>query len=492
MLIAVGIALVFLLTLICGSICLAGAVPGKLGIRAAAVILGFTVILGAGAWLRLWLVPAHHVMYLDEPWYQEAAGSLIEKGQMELCQETFSGESCTPYPKAPGWPVMLSGIFLFTGTSDAAAIGFCAFLGILTILLAAACTRMLGGSWLHAFSAAAVLAAFPSHVSWSATAETSIPAAAALMAGMCGVLLFLQKQRVEAALLAAGGITLSATVRPELLVAMIPAGVLMVLMKKRIGYIGVGLLLAGALFAVVSMASMWKLNEEIYGGTFFSLGNMIKSPAALFDVPWFGVVYLLLLVLGTAGVVLKRSRPAVLLFGAAFLCILTLLAFERFAERMMIAPAAVLIPLAIFAGDWGKWRLPWITVVLAVGASIPGLGTAARPSDTQVLETHLSGAVADHKLPKDALVLAEYPAVLTATSDHKVMATERALSGDLSGLIRRRPVYFLKDMYCEEGFQGADKPIACGRVLEEFELRPELEVEAPGRVYGLYRMNTRD
>jgi hypothetical protein len=407
---------------------------------------------------------------------------------MELCEETFQGELCKPYPKAPGWPVMLAAAFLFTGASDTAAIGFCALLGILTILLAAACARLTGGGWLHAFSAAALLAVFPSHVSWSATAETSVPATAALLAG-----LFLRHSRLEAALLTLGGLTLCATIRPELLVAMVPAGVQMVLLKKRIGYVGAGLLLAGVVFAVFSMTSMWELNEEIYGGAFFSLGNIFKSPAALFEVPGFGIVYLLIFVLGTAGAAAlflrERSLPAVLLFGAAFLCIFTLLAFERFAERMMIAPAAVLISLAVFASDWSKWRVPWIVGVLVVCASISGLGTAAHPSDTQVLQTRLSEAVANHSLPEDALVLAEYPAVLT--SHRNVMATDRALSGDLAGLIGRRPVYFLKDMYCEQGFEGADKPIVCGRILEDFELRPEVEVEAPGRVYGLYRLLSR-
>jgi hypothetical protein len=488
MFIAVGIALLILLTLVCGGICLVRALPR--GRPRVLILLGFLVVLGAGAWLRLWLVPAHHVMYLDEPWYQAAAGSLLDKGSMELCEETYQGEMCEPYPKAPGWPVMLASVFMFTGVSDMAAIRLCTLLGIVSLLLAAACARLAGGGWLHSLSAAAMLAVFPSHVSWSATAETSVPATAALLAGLCGVLLFLKKNRIEAALLAMGGLTLCATIRPELLVAMVPAGVQMVLMKKRMGYIAAGLLGIGLLFAVLSMFSMWELNEEIYGGAFFSLGNIFKSPAALFEVPGFGMAFLLVFLLGTAGAAAlffrERSLPAVLLFGSAFLCIITLFAFERFAERMIIAPVAVLIPLAGFAGDWWKWRVPWIAGVLVVGLSIPGLNTASRPSDTQILETWLSQAVAKHSLEEDALIIAEYPAVLT--TGHKVMATDRALAGDLAGLIGKRPVYFLRDMYCEEGFQGADKPIACGRILKEFELSPEVEVRAPGRVYGLYRL----
>ena len=485
MLISAGIALLLLLTLVCGGICLVRALPKEM--PRLYVVLGFVAVLGLGAWLRLSLVPAHHVMYLDEPWYIEAASSLLDKGSMELCEETWSGEVCKPYPKSPGWPVMLAGVFLFTGASDLAAIGFCALLGILSILLAAACARLAGGGWLHALAAAAMICVYPSHASWSATAETGIPAAAALLAGLCGVLLFLEKNRIEAALLATGGLTLCAAIRPELLVAVIPAGVLMVLLKKRMGYLGAGLLLAGLVFAIFSMVSMWELNEEIYGGAFFSLGNFAKSPGALFEVPWFGVVHLLIIVQGAVGIALTRSRPAVLLGGAAFLCILTLLAFERFAERMMIAPAAVLIPLAVFAGDFSKWKVPWIVAVLAIGLSVPGLVTASRPTDTQVLETRLTAAVAGHSLEEDALVVTEYPAVLM--SRHKAMATDRALTGDLKGLIEKRPVYFLKDMYCEEGFQGADKPIACGQMLESFNMQPVVEVEAPGRVYGLYRLS---
>lgn len=487
MLIAAGIALLVLLTLVCGGICLVRALPKKM--PRLYVVLGFVAVLGLGAWLRLSLVPAHHVMYLDEPWYIEAASSLLEKGSMELCEETWSGEVCKPYPKSPGWPVMLASVFLFTGVSDLAAIGFCAFLGIVSILLAAACARLAGGGWLHSLMAALILAVFPPHVSWSATAETSIPAAAALLAGLCGLLLFLRSHRLEAALLTLGGLTLCATVRPELVVAMVPAGVQMVIMKKRMGYIAAGLLGIGLLLAVLSMVSMWELNEEIYGGAFFSPANILTSPAALFEVPWFGAAYVLIFVLGAVGLAARRSLPAVLLFGSALLCIFVLLAFERFAERMMIAPAAVLVPLSVFAGDWKRLRVPWVAGVLAFGLFVPGLSTAARPSDTQVLQTRLTAAVAEHSLEEDALVIAEYPAVLM--SRHRTMATDRALGGDLKGLIERRPVYFLKDMYCEEGFEGADKPIACGRIFEDFELSPFLLVEAPGRTYGLYRLSVR-
>jgi hypothetical protein len=48
------------------------------------------VLIAAGV-LRFALVPAHHAMYLDEPWYAEAACNLWRFGRLVLCEQTWMG-----------------------------------------------------------------------------------------------------------------------------------------------------------------------------------------------------------------------------------------------------------------------------------------------------------------------------------------------------------------------------------------------------------------
>jgi len=95
------------------------------------------------------------------------------------------------------------------------------------------------------------------------------------------------------------------------------------------------------------------------------------------------------------------------------------------------------------------------------------------------------------RLPSDALVLAEHPSVLALAGELDVMASGRALAagpGRLIEEVRRRPVFLLRDMYCEPGFEGTQGIAACGRVLAGFELEPFMTIGLHERSYGLYRL----
>jgi len=103
----------------------------------------------------------------------------------------------------------------------------------------------------------------------------------------------------------------------------------------------------------------------------------------------------------------------------------------------------------------------------------------------------MASSLESARLPPDALVLAEHPSVLALSGDLEVMATGYALaagSGRLVETIRRRPVFLLRDMYCEPGFEGNDGIASCGRVLAGFELEPFMTIGLHERSYGLYRL----
>src|SRR5438128_4662900 len=148
-------------------ICLIGAVAsatsclprGRAWFGVAALALLFT----GGLWLRLYLLVPHHMMYVDEPWYEEAARNLLHRHALVLCEQTAAGLACNPYRKAAAWPVLLAGVFALTGPSDAAAFTTSGVLGALCIPLAGITALLGGGRWHHALLAAFIVAVHPLH-----------------------------------------------------------------------------------------------------------------------------------------------------------------------------------------------------------------------------------------------------------------------------------------------------------------------------------------
>src|SRR5437870_3515988 len=55
-------------------------------VTASVVLLAAVVAVATG--LRFLLVPGHYAMYLDEPWYAEAACNLARFGHLVVCEET--------------------------------------------------------------------------------------------------------------------------------------------------------------------------------------------------------------------------------------------------------------------------------------------------------------------------------------------------------------------------------------------------------------------
>lgn len=509
MLAIIGCALVLLVLIVSGCVCAVRSRPARSTRAGLLTAAGLLLLLGVAGWLRFSVVSAHHVMYTDEPWYLGVAAKISQAERPELCQQTWDGRVCEDFHKAPGWPTMLAGSFLVAGRSMAAAFGTTRLLGVLTVLLVAFAARLLGCRWRHVLLAAALAVAFPAHLAWSATAETSVPAAACLLAGLCGCLMFIKTGATWAGLLAISGLSMAAAIRPELLAAALAAGVI-IFVARRPGWKAILVAGAGLMVAVLSGVPMWTLNREIYGGLFLSPAYLPGNLGVWLNSPGFWAADLFILGAGLAGAVAclirSRRRAAIAaVLAAALASLLVVLFFERFQERMLIAPLAALLPFGACAPDlipagrrgWSR-RLPAVAGACLLGCALwlfwPGVERARRPAETQLLETRLAESLSEAQLPADSLVLAEHPSVLALASGFETMASRAALAGGprrLAEEVGRRPVFLLRDMYCEPGFEGNQGVAACRRVLEEFELRPVLRVELHRRSYGLFRLANR-
>ncbi|MBI3786385.1 MAG: hypothetical protein HY270_23605 [Deltaproteobacteria bacterium] len=466
--------------------------------------VGLALILTVAAGLRFLLIPGHHAMYVDEPWYVEAACNLARLGQLVVCKETWTGSVCVPYEKGIGWPLVLAPWTMIFGCASSAGIQLTRILGCSSVLLAAAAARLAGGNWRHGFLAAGLLAIHPLHVAWSATAETNVAAATALLAGLCGALALVHSASVPAAALATSAFGLAAAIRPETalpgVVAGIIAGATAPLARPRrlalVAAIGLSCL-AGA----ASGSRLWSMNESISAGAFLKLSNVLPNLRAIQhrDLLAIHAVVLALAIAGSTMLVRRRrSTAGFLLLSTAIAAALIALTYDRFHPRMLLSATVALVPLCSFGcvGSRGNRvvRRSILAALLLVLVGIvwrPALQAASTIPETQLLETRIAARAGRLPLAANALIIAKQPAILAATGVQHVMPTEDALSDtkQLQILVDgERPVLFLCDMYCETDFQGAAGPAFCRQILQRFALQPVVEEALNARTYGLYRI----
>lgn len=453
-------------------------------------VLAFTLLACS---LRLHVAPLHHAMYLDEPWYQEAAKNVLSGRGLVTCEFDGVRDICIPYEKSAGWPALLSLAFAVGGVRDSTALETSLLLGVLATPAAAFALRAAGGTWAQALLAALILAVHPLHVVWSATAETNVAAVTFLLLGLGGVLACLQQPSVVWALVGAGGLGVAAAIRPELWLAFLPALVLVWMRERRSAQVlamGAGLAFLpglasreaflvhnrGALFAWRSIGE----NAGQWAGATHE-GGLLSAALVLVAA-----------VLGVAQLLGTRQRPSLLLAAtstglAAF--VLVYYPPAGFCARTMlgaVAPAALALALAL--------RPRWL-LALAAGAVVAlwpwREDIAQHIPETQRIETQLPDMVNDLRLPAGSLVLAEWPTVLGANTDLRVMSIARALRGGgdaLDRLAKQRPLFLACDMFCEPGFGGSEVPPACPHLLRDFDLEPLRTVGGPHRNYGLFRI----
>jgi len=247
------------------------------------------------------------------------------------------------------------------------------------------------------------------------------------------------------------------------------------------------------------------MNTEISGGGFLSVVNIGTHVTELgsISLPSPDVTVAALAALGVAVVARRRDMPAKLLLVVAALGgALVVLAYDRFAERMLLAPTLSALPLAARAtarGEVPLWRrIPSdglaiaaaISFGLAAWGRLPALGSPVEP---QLLETRIAARVGRAPLPTDALFVAEQPSVLAAVGIDPVMSAADALVDEarlVAAVKSGRSVYFLRDMYCERDFAGGGAAPRCERILERFVANAVVEEHLNVRRYALFELVT--
>ena len=474
--------------------------------RAALNATGLAAVLILAAALRFHLIPPHHAMYLDEPWYAEAACNLARRGQLVLCQATWGGEDCAAYEKAPGWPVLIAPWTVLFGCDTSIGIALSRAIGSLSVALVAVTALAAGATWWPSLFAATIAAIYPVHVTWSATGETNVAAAAIVLAALYGSVVYIRSGRCCGGFLAASAFGLATAVRPESVAPALVSALVIVLaarvnLRQR--------LLTASAIALVCAASaatgflLWTMNESISGGAFLSFVNIARHALVLVrsgSLRVDGVVIVIALV-GAYRLGKAHFDVVSLLLGSAVAAGLVVLAYDRFHERMMLVATLAVLPLAAFAVEQPStipsqraYRRALVGAAMLVAIAVlwrRDLVAASVPSETQVLETRIASRIAQTSFVPGALFIAAQPTVLRAGGIADVMEARHALDHEervIEAVNSGRPVYFLCDMYCEEGFESsADAP--CREMLTRFGLSPVVEESLHSRTYALYRVS---
>jgi hypothetical protein len=471
--------------------------------------LGLLAISAGALFWRVRGVPHHHIMYVDEPWYEEAAHNLLRRGALVLCEETPGGEACEPYPKSAGWPVILAIAFKLLGVREAVAFQTSAVLGALAAPLAAAVTRLAGGRWHHAWLAAAILAVHPLHVLWSGTAETNTASTALLLAGLAGVLSRGRDRSLAGALLAAGGLGVAAAVRPELWLAFLPTLALTVWWWRKqppFWQGGVIILIGAVLGALPGYAarSIYLVHSK---GALFEWANVQENLQLWLtnqgEAGWLSGALVAAAMLAVPVAIWRRQWAPAALLGATAVFVGAFAIFyyppEGFYARTMLGAVVAGVPLAVLLLPgtracgllWAGRALALGGIVLCVQLARSSAETLQRVPGTQRSETELPDLTREVAWPANAIVLAEWPTVLAATTELRVMSTSKALAGGAGQLLKQaqsQPTYLLCDMFCETGFQGGIDTSACGRLLGLADLEEVRTTPGGARNYGVFRV----
>jgi len=444
-----------------------------------------------GAFLRYDVATPHLAMYIDEPWYAEAACNLARNGRLEVCEEKWTGRSCSEFEKAPGWPALLSLWIAVRGCAMSAGIEVSQVLGTATPIVVAIAAALAGADRWTAALAAFTVAIHPVHVKWSATGETNVAAAFVLLVALCGALLYIRHGARSGASLATAAFALATSIRPESLVAALVAATISFIAHRRDGWRGVAAPGAIAIMSAIAAAGtsrLWTMNEEISGGSFFAAGNIVANATAL-DATVHGVAALFAVAGAAAMLRAGRRTGAAMLFGVAVAAASAALSYDRFTERMLLAAIVSAAPLTAFAFALCPPLPRCFAAALLAALWWHETPAGLEPSATQQLETRIVRAIARQPFPDGALFITAQPTILAATGSARVMSTSEALGkpGELANLVRGGAVvFYLHDMFCDELFAGGASAPLCRRMSEEFVLTPAIEESFPPHGYILY------
>ncbi len=471
--------------------------------------LTFLLVFAFG--LRLILLPLQHIMYIDEPWYMEAAKNMLQNFQQGN------------YPKSIGWPFILTISFFFFGVSNWTAIYTAIVLGSLTVLNIFFLTYIITRNKIVSLFSAGVFALLPLHIRWSASAETNVPSLFFVILTIFFFFLYYQKQKYSLFGLAIFSATFTSLFRPEnyLLLPLFFIGVLIFKIKVSlkqiiiISFLILILIIPAVIQSINFQTSVDWLEKESQGyiqGSNWSLSNLIynslNSGPVIFNPKYLPFFISFLSIIGFFQMLFKRPKEACFL--VAWFIFFWVIYFSSWFQvlggknRFYLSFYPIIL---IFAGfSWKlftdliyklapiarrKELINFFLIFLIIFLLFPYAFEAKNIyiSSKARLATKLPKLAEDY-FSSDVIIVANWPTILRSTTDLNVVDINTFLfnhSFQKKLLESKELIFFLEGYFCIDSSCSWSKE-ACDLMKKGFKLIPYKEFKEKDIKFTFYKI----
>lgn len=457
--------------------------------------------------LRQFVPPHQHIMYIDEPWYMEAAKNLL--------QTMHQGD----YIKSIGWPLIISIAFSVFGISNWVAINTTMILGALTPIAVYFLSISIHKNKTASLASAIIFCLFPVHIRFSTCAESNVSSLFFVVISLLFSNIYFKTSDRKALWSAILSISFTALFRPEnyILLPLFCLGC-MIFNHKKIFDTVKGLVMPCLVFILLTFPNFINVLRAAIGGNEtigrevgvevsgwsveYLVQNSIEYGFALLNAdyqPW------LISLLYISGLVLMfrklRETATYLLF---YFLIFWLSYFggpfhtHAGSERFLTTFYPV---TAVFAGfaivpfsELFKNRnsigtlIPITTIAVVLLLFVPYISISKNmyAQSHNALETGIP-EVAEKEIGTACLVVSAKPEILRATTELKVISIEEYAVKKEAGGFDKKPgcLLFFKDLACEMWEASRQQ---CSMIEAEHRLKPYRLFERDAVKYGFYSM----
>ena len=430
----------------------------------------FIIILLLGSVLCFLVFPHYHMMYIDEPWYMEAAKNIQASGKPVICDYRLDlGVECHTLPKPIGWPFLLSIVLHLPFFKTQWLFFATAALGSLLIASIFILTLLIFRSHVIALSSSFLMAINPLFVQWSLSLESNT---AAVFFFILAQIFFLLWIKIKNAYVLAAALLLfifTVTIRYEFILLLLLFVMMYLIFLKKPNHLSISLRNYFSLILVGSMALV-SIVTYVAGNHFRGyFSDRYWDYVFLNFFPFLdAVTFHFVLAIPAAYFFIRENDSRIR--NALFACILlSFWLYIPFASesRMALVPLIFML-IASAAGTTYFFRdinaklkvrrSILIFIFLFVYAAIFSLGlyfVHTLPQDEyrlKFLETQSAYYIADY-FKENCTIIAEWPTIILSSSGLASVNTNEAiiLHKQLADSLESgQCYYYYEDMYCQD------------------------------------------
>ena len=309
------------------------------------------LILLCSLFLRVYIAPHHHKMYMDEPMDLEQAKIMIEGGDYSQKTHTLS----------IGWPFILQWLFITFGINNWIAIYASSIIGALTIVNVFLFTYALLKNKQIAILSALIFTLIPIHILWSGSAKSHMAATFFASFNLFIWVLFSEKKDFSSQVLIFSSLAFSVMFRPENYVFIIPLLAYLLYKKRLLNKKTLFLLIIFIIIVLPNFSRVFvfqvlehhsdAMSQNIYQEwkTGFLLKNTVNLIQNIFTNKIHPLLFSVFLIFGMLTILNNHKNKKVMFFLIAntVIIILWALPYYLYNNRFLILPYLFLSILSI-------------------------------------------------------------------------------------------------------------------------------------------------